>query len=95
LIFFAQLALNVAWSAIFFGSRLPGVAFAEILLLWFAIAFNILGLLCVASGVGAAARPLPLMGELRSLSQLRYLAAEPRVSDLTGSSCSVRCPHLR
>jgi translocator protein len=41
LIFFAQLALNVAWSAIFFGSRMPGVAFAEVLLLWFAIAFNI------------------------------------------------------
>jgi len=41
LIFFAQLALNVAWSGIFFGSRLPGVAFAEILILWLAIAFNI------------------------------------------------------
>src|SRR5271166_2683509 len=34
LIFFAQLALNVAWSGIFFGSRMPGIAFAEILLLW-------------------------------------------------------------
>ena len=42
LIFFAQLALNVAWSGIFFGSRLPGVAFAEIVLLWVAIGFNIL-----------------------------------------------------
>ncbi len=42
LIFFAQLALNVAWSGIFFGSRMPGIAFAEILLLWLAIAFNIL-----------------------------------------------------
>jgi tryptophan-rich sensory protein len=41
LIFFAQLALNVAWSGIFFGSRLPGVAFAEIVILWLAIAFNI------------------------------------------------------
>ncbi len=41
LIFFGQLALNVAWSGIFFGSRMPGVAFAEIVLLWFAIAFNI------------------------------------------------------
>jgi benzodiazapine receptor len=41
LIFFAQLTLNVAWSGIFFGSRLPGVAFAEILILWLAIAFNI------------------------------------------------------
>jgi tryptophan-rich sensory protein len=52
LIFFAQLALNVAWSGIFFGSRMPGIAFAEILLLWFAIAFNILvfyGLLPVSA----------------------------------------------
>jgi benzodiazapine receptor len=42
LIFFAQLALNVAWSGIFFGSRMPGIAFAEIVVLWFAVAFNIL-----------------------------------------------------
>jgi tryptophan-rich sensory protein len=41
LIFFAQLALNVAWSGIFFGSRLAGVAFAEIVILWLAIVFNI------------------------------------------------------
>ena len=40
LIFFAQLALNVAWSGIFFGSRMPGVAFAEIVVLWLAILFN-------------------------------------------------------
>lgn len=42
LIFFGQLALNVAWSGIFFGSRLPQVAFAAIVLLGLAIAFNIL-----------------------------------------------------
>ena len=41
-IFFAQLALNVAWSGIFFGSRLPAIALAEIVLLWAAIAVNIL-----------------------------------------------------
>lgn len=41
LIFFAQLALNVAWSGIFFGSRMPGVAFVEITILWLAIAFTI------------------------------------------------------
>lgn len=40
-IFFAQLGLNMAWSGIFFGARLPGVAFAEIVLLWLAILFNI------------------------------------------------------
>jgi translocator protein len=41
LLFFAQLALNAAWSGIFFGTRLPGVAFAEILILWLAILFNV------------------------------------------------------
>lgn len=41
-LFFAQLGLNMAWSGIFFGARLPGVAFAEIFLLWLAILFNIL-----------------------------------------------------
>ncbi len=41
LIFFAQLALNLAWSGIFFGARLPGPALMEIIVLWLAIAFNI------------------------------------------------------
>lgn len=40
LFFFAQLALNLAWSGIFFGSRLPGIAFFEIVVLWLAIAFT-------------------------------------------------------
>jgi benzodiazapine receptor len=33
-LFAVQLVLNVAWSALFFGLRMPGAAFAEILLLW-------------------------------------------------------------
>lgn len=40
LIFFAQLLLNLAWSAIFFGSRRPGIAFTEIVILWLAIGFS-------------------------------------------------------
>jgi benzodiazapine receptor len=33
-LFGVQLALNVAWSALFFGLRSPGAAFAEIVVLW-------------------------------------------------------------
>lgn len=33
-----QLALNLLWSALFFGLRNPALAFAEIMLLWVAIA---------------------------------------------------------
>jgi tryptophan-rich sensory protein len=39
-LFFGQLALNAAWSGIFFGAQLPGVAFAELVILWLAILFN-------------------------------------------------------
>ncbi len=38
LLFLGQLVLNAAWTPLFFGLRMPGVAFAEILLLWVAIA---------------------------------------------------------
>src|SRR5262249_34146407 len=33
-LFGAQLVLNVLWSALFFGLRLPGVALVDIVLLW-------------------------------------------------------------
>jgi len=36
-LFLLQLLLNVAWSALFFRLRSPGLAFAEIVILWFAI----------------------------------------------------------
>jgi translocator protein len=36
-LFGAQLLLNAAWSAIFFGLRSPGLAFAEIIALWLLI----------------------------------------------------------
>jgi len=36
-LFLVQLALNAAWSPLFFGLQWPGVAFVEILLLWLAI----------------------------------------------------------
>jgi len=41
LLFAVQLALNVIWSGLFFAARSPGLAFAELLLLWMAIAATI------------------------------------------------------
>ncbi len=40
-LFAMQLALNVSWTAIFFGLRNPGAAFIEIVALWIAIAATI------------------------------------------------------
>lgn len=40
--FLAQLVLNALWTPLFFGIHRPGIAFAEIVLLWFAILATIL-----------------------------------------------------
>ena len=42
LIFALQLVLNILWSVIFFGLRQPGLAFFELLMLWFAILYTII-----------------------------------------------------
>ena len=41
-LFGIQLTLNAIWSALFFGFRSPGAAFAEIILLWLAILATII-----------------------------------------------------
>ncbi len=40
-IFFVQLGLNILWPILFFGLKLSGVAFIELLMLWVAIAYTI------------------------------------------------------
>lgn len=37
IIFFVQLVLNSLWSIIFFGLKMPGLAFLEIMVLWLTI----------------------------------------------------------
>lgn len=41
-LFLGQLALNALWSGLFFAARSPGVAFAEIVVLWAAIAATLM-----------------------------------------------------
>ncbi len=51
-LFLVQLALNAAWTPLFFGLRWPGMAFAEILLLWLAIAATLIGFRSVSRAAG-------------------------------------------
>lgn len=51
-LFLVQLTLNAAWTPLFFGLHRPGLAFAEILLLWLAIAATLAAFRPV-SGVAA------------------------------------------
>jgi translocator protein len=41
ILFFAQLALNVAWSFLFFGARSPGLGLIDVIAMWLAIAATI------------------------------------------------------
>jgi len=51
-LFGVQLALNVAWSYLFFGARNPPAAFAEILVLWAAILATLVSFLRVSRAAG-------------------------------------------
>lgn len=57
LFFFVQLALNVFWSAAFFGLRTPLLGLVDIVLLWIAILFTILRFLKVSKFAGVLLLP--------------------------------------
>lgn len=51
-LYFVQLALNAAWTPIFFGAHELGWAFAEIIALWVAILLTTLSFQCVSKTAG-------------------------------------------
>lgn len=51
-LFLVQLALNAAWSPLFFGLKMPGWAFVDIVLLWAAIVATVLSFWKVAPLAG-------------------------------------------
>lgn len=56
-LFGAQLALNAAWTPIFFGLRNPGLALVEIVVLWVAIAATVVAFLARRTAAGALLLP--------------------------------------
>jgi len=56
-IYLIQLALNAIWSAIFFGLRAPGLALAEIILLWAAILATVISFWRISPFSGALLVP--------------------------------------
>ena len=59
-LFAAQLALNAAWPAIFFGLKLPGAAFVELVILWCAILATAVAFARVSPVAGALMAPYEL-----------------------------------
>jgi tryptophan-rich sensory protein len=53
----AQLALNAAWTPIFFGLRAPGAALAEIVVMWVAIAATTVAFFARRTAAGALLLP--------------------------------------
>ncbi|HET6442192.1 MAG TPA: TspO/MBR family protein [Phycisphaerae bacterium] len=56
-LFAVQLALNAAWSILFFGLRMPGLAFGELVLLWVAIAATLAAFRRVLPAAGLLLAP--------------------------------------
>jgi tryptophan-rich sensory protein len=56
-LFIVQLVLNAAWTGVFFGLRAPGLAFAELAVLWIAIVATILAFWRKSPAAGALMLP--------------------------------------
>lgn len=56
-LFLVQLALNVAWSFLFFAAQSPGLAFAEIVVLWAAILATVVAFWRIRPLAGALLLP--------------------------------------
>ena len=69
-LYLVQLALNAAWTPLFFGLKMPGLAFAEILLLLAAIVATALAFRRVSKG--AAALLVPYMAWVSFAAFLNY-----------------------
>lgn len=70
LLFWLQLALNTLWSFLFFACESPGLGFAEIILLWLAIAATIVAFRTYS--VPAALLLLPYLGWVSFASFLNF-----------------------
>lgn len=69
-LFIAQLALNALWSPLFFGLKRPGLAFAEILILWGMIGATLYSFR--KENLGAAALLLPYLGWVTFAAALNF-----------------------
>ncbi|HEY8485087.1 MAG TPA: TspO/MBR family protein, partial [Longimicrobiales bacterium] len=70
LLFAVQLALNIAWSWLFFGLHRPGLALVDILALWAAILATLLAFWRVRGLAGALL--LPYLGWVTFAAALNY-----------------------
>jgi benzodiazapine receptor len=70
-LFGVQLALNVAWSALFFGLRSPGAGLVDIILLWLAILATVMAFWRISPAAGLLL--LPYLGWVSFAASLNYV----------------------
>ncbi len=69
-LYLVQLALNALWTPLFFGLHLPGLALAEMLLLWLAVAATIVAFWRARQATGLLL--LPYLGWITFAAALNY-----------------------